>query len=169
MLRDKGSPVQVVLYEGVGSTELSEEARFEVMSILLDKGYAVARSGQGARSGRGDDEPLLVLGDFGGEAPALEDERGVVFATKVAYAACRNKLTLLKRVARHATVSGCPACRISPSCSATIEMASSQDNRTHWFAPRSPIRFIGKGMRVGPYSFWSPEAHRLQMPPWLVG
>lgn len=78
MLKEKGSPVQVVLYEGAGSTELSEEARLEVMSALLDKGYAVARSGQGARSSPAEDEPLLVLGDFGGEAPALEDERGRV-------------------------------------------------------------------------------------------
>ncbi len=73
-----GSPIQVVLYEGNGSTELPVEARFEVMAALLDKGYAVARSGVGARSGGADEEPLLVLGDFGGAAPALEDERGRV-------------------------------------------------------------------------------------------
>ena len=78
MLKEKGIPVQVVLYEGSGSTALSQDARFEVMSALLDKGYAVARSGEGARSGGADDEPLLVLGDFGGEAPLLEDERGRV-------------------------------------------------------------------------------------------
>ena len=70
MLKEgSGTPIQVVLYEGTGSTELSEDARFEVMAALLDKGYAVARSGVGARSGGVDEEPLLVLGDFGGDAP----------------------------------------------------------------------------------------------------
>ena len=44
----------------------------------MDKGYAVARSGAGARSSEADSDSLLVLGDFGGEAPALEDERGRV-------------------------------------------------------------------------------------------
>ena len=79
MLKEgSGSPFQVVLYEGNGSTGLSEEARFEVMAGLLDKGYAVARSGTGASSAGEGADPLLVLGDFGGDAPALEDERGRV-------------------------------------------------------------------------------------------
>ena len=73
---DIGSPIRVVLYEGSGSTELSEEARFEVMTALLDKGYTVETTGKGARGG--DASALLVLGDFGGDAPALEDGIGKV-------------------------------------------------------------------------------------------
>ncbi len=76
MITHTHRPLRVVLYEGSGSIALSAESRAKVMMSLLDKGYAVTRSGQGASSMPHDDRSLLVLGAFDGRAPALEDASG---------------------------------------------------------------------------------------------
>ncbi len=71
--------LRVVLYEGVGSQPLTNEARFATVSALLEKGFAVTRAnGQGYPIST-QHSPLLVLGQFaGGEAPQLEDNAGRV-------------------------------------------------------------------------------------------
>jgi len=80
MINTEASPLQVVLYEGKDSTALNDETRLEVLKGLLDRGYAVTRVGEkngSARRGPLQDR-LLVLGNFGGRAPAIEDAAGQV-------------------------------------------------------------------------------------------
>jgi Pyruvate/2-oxoacid:ferredoxin oxidoreductase delta subunit len=68
-------PLRVVLYEGEGSAALPQEQRRELVSALLDRGYAVTRVGQAGTSSAmpHDDRSLLVLGSFeDGTAPTIE-------------------------------------------------------------------------------------------------
>lgn len=81
-------PPRVVLYEGRGAADLSQERRFEVLHGLLEAGYSVTRAsaGTGASDFRGGVEPtavsghegetLFVVGEFGGNAPELQDRDG---------------------------------------------------------------------------------------------
>lgn len=78
MITHTHRPLRVVLYEGTGSIALPAEARAKVMMALLDKGYAVTRSGQGSNAMPHDDRSLLVLGAFEGHAPTLEDHTGSI-------------------------------------------------------------------------------------------
>ncbi len=83
MVSDEASPIQVILYEGDGSSAVPPDRRFEIFSALLDRGYAVIRAAKGSYR-NGDALPataveadrMLVLGDFGGDAPVLEDAGG---------------------------------------------------------------------------------------------
>lgn len=77
MITHTHRPLRVILYEGSGAIQLPAEARAAVLTALLDKGYAVTRTGQrGAGGITQDDRSLLVLGSFDGQAPALEDAAG---------------------------------------------------------------------------------------------
>lgn len=79
MINTEASPFQVVLYEGEGASPLPEDARFDVFAALLDRGYSVTRAGGSASAGfQPQANRLLVLGDFGGNAPDLEDADGAV-------------------------------------------------------------------------------------------
>lgn len=80
MLSNDNSPLQVIIYEGKGAAPLAEATRLEVLSQLLDKGFAVALAKEGGRSmptpSTAQKRRLLVLADFIGEAPSLEDIAG---------------------------------------------------------------------------------------------
>lgn len=80
MVSNEVSPLQVVLYEGEGSSNLGDNVRFDVFSGLLDRGYAVTRvaKSQIGKSKSDARNRLLVLGDFGGNAPNLEDAAGEI-------------------------------------------------------------------------------------------
>jgi Pyruvate/2-oxoacid:ferredoxin oxidoreductase delta subunit len=80
MITHTHRPLRVVLYEGNGAIPLTAEARLQVMTALLDKGYAVTRAtAQGAQGFPHDDRSLLVLGQFSDQqAPQLEDATGAV-------------------------------------------------------------------------------------------
>lgn len=73
------TPFHVLLYEGRGAIPLSPDARLQVFAALLDKGYAVTRVTESRKHEEGvapHESPadrLLVLGDFGGDAPELSD------------------------------------------------------------------------------------------------
>ena len=70
---------QVVIYEGEGAGEIAKETRFSVTSTLLDKGYAVVQVSDNNRASitqPSAEIPMLVLGDFAGNAPQLEDAAG---------------------------------------------------------------------------------------------
>lgn len=76
-------PFQVILYEGDGAKTMAASDRFALISQLLDKGYAVMRvSENGAGNGSAKLQtpaagiPLVVIGDFSGNAPSLEDAAG---------------------------------------------------------------------------------------------
>lgn len=81
MITHTHRPLRVVLYEGTGAIPLSAEARIKVMTALLDKGYAVTRTGSGSAPAMmpHDDRSLLVLGLFPEQkAPQIEDATGLV-------------------------------------------------------------------------------------------
>jgi Pyruvate/2-oxoacid:ferredoxin oxidoreductase delta subunit len=73
-------PVHILLYEGTGSARLAGDRRGAIFAGLLDLGYSVSRTGTGACLSN-DGNNLLVLGEFGGAAPALEDREGKVAIT----------------------------------------------------------------------------------------
>ncbi|MCI0540620.1 MAG: ferredoxin family protein [Verrucomicrobiales bacterium] len=70
--------LRIVLYEGTGSEPLPAEDRFGTMTALLERGYAVTRTGQG-RVAAADRSSLLVLGRFeNARPPQAEDVNGSV-------------------------------------------------------------------------------------------
>ena len=62
MSRTEGKNLRVVLYEGPGSKPLSNDARYEALSSLLENGFEVTRPVVGQEVAPSDDSPLLVLG-----------------------------------------------------------------------------------------------------------
>ena len=70
-------PLHILLYEGTGSQRLSGDRCGAILTGLLDLGYSVSRTGAGSCLPP-DQTTLLVLGEFGGAAPALEDREGKV-------------------------------------------------------------------------------------------
>ncbi len=70
--------LRIVLYEGKGAQTLSADERLTLMASLLQQGYAVTRTGEGAVA-PADRSTLLVLGRFEtGSAPLAEDAAGKV-------------------------------------------------------------------------------------------
>jgi Pyruvate/2-oxoacid:ferredoxin oxidoreductase delta subunit len=63
-------PLRVVLYEGAGSTPLSDADRFATMATLLQGGYAVTSVRSGSRTvPDGTRSPIVVLGRFAQQPP----------------------------------------------------------------------------------------------------
>jgi Pyruvate/2-oxoacid:ferredoxin oxidoreductase delta subunit len=73
-------PVHILLYEGTGSNRIAGDRRCAIFAGLLDLGYSVSRTGVGSVLPPLE-QTLLVLGEFGGSAPALEDREGKVKIT----------------------------------------------------------------------------------------
>ncbi len=77
-LKDQ-TTLRIVLYEGAGSQALEADVRFAALSALLEKGFAVTRSGGAGRVAPADRSALLVLGRFDeGRSPQAEDADGRV-------------------------------------------------------------------------------------------
>jgi Pyruvate/2-oxoacid:ferredoxin oxidoreductase delta subunit len=77
-LKDQ-SALRIVLYEGQGAQPLEAADRFSAMTALLEKGFAVTRSGGSGQVAPADRSTLLVLGRFeGGKPPQAEDAAGQV-------------------------------------------------------------------------------------------
>ena len=74
MSRTDGKNLRVVLYEGTGSTPLTDEARYQALSCLLDNGFEVTRPIAGQEVAPPDDAPLLVLGLLDGEPPVADGQ-----------------------------------------------------------------------------------------------
>jgi Pyruvate/2-oxoacid:ferredoxin oxidoreductase delta subunit len=72
--------IHILLYEGTGSAPLSADRRHGLCTSLLDLGYSVSRTGAGACLPPAA-ATLMVLGDFGGAPPVLEDAGGAVAIT----------------------------------------------------------------------------------------
>jgi len=64
---------RVVLYEGNDSKPLSADERFNTLSALLNKGYAVTNVRTDGTVAPADNSVLVVLGRFNGRLPANED------------------------------------------------------------------------------------------------
>lgn len=80
MINTETAPFEVILYEGEGSSAMGAEDRFSVVSGLLERGYRFTRvaSGGSPNSSSEQRSRMLVLGNFDGDAPALEDAEGIV-------------------------------------------------------------------------------------------
>jgi len=80
MVSTENPPLRVVVYEGSGARPLGSGLRVEICAGLLDKGYAVSVAPGGGAGLMGEMagglETLVVVGDFEGEAPELEDRAG---------------------------------------------------------------------------------------------
>lgn len=79
MVNQPAKSVEVIWYEGDGAVPASGDLRFGVFQGLLDRGYRVHRVAAGRKSGpaaAASAECLIVLGDFSGRAPDLEDAAG---------------------------------------------------------------------------------------------
>lgn len=79
MVNNEAHPLEVILYEGRHSHPVTPGLRLGIMTGLLDRGYAVTCVGKSA------DSPvtpghasLLVLADFGGQSPEIEDAAGKI-------------------------------------------------------------------------------------------
>ena len=77
-LKDQ-TTLRIVLYEGTGATPLPAEDRFDAMTALLERGFAVTRtSGRGAVA-PADRSSLMILGRFeNGSPPAAEDAKAEI-------------------------------------------------------------------------------------------
>ncbi|MGY8641125.1 MAG: ferredoxin family protein [Verrucomicrobiales bacterium] len=78
-MKNETTPFQVIFYEGEGASSIASDTRFSATSTLLDKGYAVTRVTE--KNGNtltqpSPHVPMMVLGDFAGSAPQLEDAAG---------------------------------------------------------------------------------------------
>lgn len=65
--------IRVVLYEGTGAEPLAPEERFQTVSALLERGYAVTRAGAERPVAPADKARVTVLGKFL-ETPAVESD-----------------------------------------------------------------------------------------------
>ncbi|MDB6174830.1 MAG: 4Fe-4S ferredoxin iron-sulfur binding domain protein [Chthoniobacteraceae bacterium] len=73
-LRDQPA-LRVILYEGPGAETLEAGERFSTMSALLERGYAVTRTGGEQAVAPADRSSALVLGRFGeGNTPEFSDQ-----------------------------------------------------------------------------------------------
>jgi Pyruvate/2-oxoacid:ferredoxin oxidoreductase delta subunit len=62
-LRDQPA-LRVILYEGPGARSLETQARFEALTALLERGYAVTRTAGAGTVAPADASPALLLADF---------------------------------------------------------------------------------------------------------
>lgn len=66
-------PYQIILFEGNGAEKIAPDTRRDLTRALLDRGYSVTRVLETGinRASELSDIPILVLGDFQGEAPTI--------------------------------------------------------------------------------------------------
>ncbi|MEO0445186.1 MAG: ferredoxin family protein [Verrucomicrobiota bacterium] len=81
MIDQTATSFDVVLYEGAGAKSLDEELLFRSIQGLLERGYRVTRvQGKTAEPRMADPassaDTWVILGDFGGKPPQLEDAAG---------------------------------------------------------------------------------------------
>lgn len=84
-MRTNFHPIQVILYEGVGSEPLIAPDRLSLSISLLDQGYSILRITQQAKSSHllaSTELPCLVLGRFTGPLPEFERAGAPKIATR---------------------------------------------------------------------------------------
>jgi len=67
--------LRIVLYEGEGAQPLDAAERFQALSSLLERGFAVTSASGERAVAPADASPTVVLGRFGGAAPEVEGAR----------------------------------------------------------------------------------------------
>lgn len=79
MIAVSAPALRVVLYEGPGAAALPPGPRFELMRLLLEKGYQVTRTSPGGDVSAADAAAtFVVLGCFAGQTPPTASEDGPV-------------------------------------------------------------------------------------------
>ena len=75
MIANAAKPMRVVLYEGEGARPVEETQRFDVLKLLLEKGYPVTTTRAGGRVSGTDSAggTMVVLGRFDEERPIDAD------------------------------------------------------------------------------------------------
>jgi len=72
-------PLQVIVYEGEGADAWDTGNRMSVTATLLDRGYSVLRvTGESSAKSVAGDYPVIVLGQFTGDAPEVVDGTGSI-------------------------------------------------------------------------------------------
>lgn len=72
-------PLQVIVYEGEGADAWDTGNRMSVTATLLDRGYSVLRvTGESNAKTVAGDYPVIVLGQFTGNAPEVVDGTGSI-------------------------------------------------------------------------------------------
>ena len=81
-MKNEIHPVQVILYEGLGSDPWERACRLSVTASLLDQGYSVLRvtdsAGAGSAMRTTAEIPVIVLGRFTGPMPEVVDGAGTL-------------------------------------------------------------------------------------------
>ncbi len=79
-MKNEIHPVQVILYEGLGSDPWERACRLSVTASLLDQGYSVLRvtDSAGAAMRTTAEIPVIVLGRFTGPTPEVVDGAGTL-------------------------------------------------------------------------------------------
>jgi Pyruvate/2-oxoacid:ferredoxin oxidoreductase delta subunit len=67
--------LRIVLYEGEGAQRLDAAERYQALSCLLERGFAVTSASGERAVAPPDASPTVVLGRFGGAAPEVEGAR----------------------------------------------------------------------------------------------
>ncbi|MDF1823694.1 MAG: ferredoxin family protein [Verrucomicrobiales bacterium] len=79
-MKNEIHPIQVILFEGRGSTPWDSSERLAVTSSLLDQGYSVVRVSAGSQAGTftpvSGEAPVIVLGQFSEGTPEITDASG---------------------------------------------------------------------------------------------
>ena len=86
-MKNEISPVQVIVYEGIGAETWSNSDRMTVTATLLDQGYSVLRvtanPGPDSRMSASPQHPVIVLAQFTETTPVVFDPNSsVVIATR---------------------------------------------------------------------------------------
>jgi Pyruvate/2-oxoacid:ferredoxin oxidoreductase delta subunit len=86
-MKNEISPVQVIVYEGIGAEAWSNSDRMTVTATLLDQGYSVLRvtanPGPDSRMSASPQHPVIVLAQFTETTPVVFDPNSsVVIATR---------------------------------------------------------------------------------------
>lgn len=76
-MKDDKKPIQIILYEGLGTHRATSTERFALTASLLDRGYSVRRVSESAPSDPNESaSSIIVLGQFEGATPEISDETG---------------------------------------------------------------------------------------------
>jgi len=76
-MKDSKNPIQVILYEGTGTTPTAPSDRLALTANLLDQGYSVRRVSEDASTGNTRAaSAIIVLGQFNKVAPEIIDNSG---------------------------------------------------------------------------------------------
>ncbi len=76
-MKDNKEPIQIILYEGLGTHPTPSAERFALTASLLDRGYSVRRVSKSTPAKPNESSSsIIVLGQFEGTTPEISDKTG---------------------------------------------------------------------------------------------